>query len=947
MKQKFFLALLGALVLTLSLTSATCTVTFGKESYVAGETITAGMACSTTQEKNTAYTLNWTYQNGTSVELDTGTTPATVSENFYQTYNIPSSWPNGIFINATLQGTDLEGTDSANISSTGASNALIITNATIGGRWLGLTSSASATVKDENGKKITGGNCKISAWSNDETVMLLSKDSQMLDGIVKIEGVLDYRSFEQNKGYVATFICYCGSTGSPTECIDQDGTAVQNSIGTGRTSFTTRDWVSVLEYPVPITYENGTYYPNATIYAGFGEKVHMKANVTNNYPEGAIEIKNKGYLVNNATGSIFEDARGNIERSYSVPSGNKTVIAEFEVPSNAPTGVYFVRNFLNTYYNNLLVSQAILSTETFNVTGTSDSFQITQLNVDRTNLYTGQHLHACANITNNFDTRVEFEIYYNYRCGSSGNFATDRAILDEHREFRAISAGTSQYQCASLQIPYEDHILYQTSQCYASVTIQSDYINTFDNKLSVTSSQFNITDYGMYPEYELDSSYPIIRLFPDWRRFDDVIDGSSKSYYRAKVNITKLNESYLDPDNEIGDSDWDIYVLFNEIMPPSKEIYNYTVNYANGTQIENTIENKELNWKTEIGETKSRASIGIEDVNFSDTNDDYFEVFLYFEDFEERYTKSLEALNTSWNTAASALVGIENKTGTFHLDVQCPSSAELGSEMNCSITGQIEDEQTVQKEVDFTCYITGDGNIYSSLNFNQMITRTPTTLYQTFLVPTTLTNGQQYTLQCHADYYNLGSRRDSFYDTFTAGTIPPTSSGSSSTTTGWGNDNIQDTLKEKPEEEKAPITGGIIGTISLPSTKTILTASIILIAIIIITYFFIPSRKHHYPKPKYAPQSKHFKLDHKILFAALNLLALIIAIAAIVFLIQTFTSLGETSQIIQDPLLQKIIFITFLAAITILLFKALNIQINISFNNQNPVERYWKQIHRD
>lgn len=115
------------------------------------------MSCSAATEKNDAYILNWTNSSGAFFEADTGTTPSTVGELFYQSYTIPSTWPSGIWINATLTGdgnNDLEGSDSANVSATASANSLIITNSTIGGKWLGITSSIQATVKDENGDKI-------------------------------------------------------------------------------------------------------------------------------------------------------------------------------------------------------------------------------------------------------------------------------------------------------------------------------------------------------------------------------------------------------------------------------------------------------------------------------------------------------------------------------------------------------------------------------------------------------------------------------------------------------------------------------------------------------------------------------------------------------------------------------------------------------------------------
>jgi len=123
--------------------------------------------------------------------------------------------------------------------------------------------------------------------------------------------------------------------------------------------------------------------------------------------------------------------------------------------------------------------------------------------------------------------------------------------------------------------------------------------------------------------------------------------------------------------------------------------------------------------------------------------------------------------------SADALEGIENKTGTFHLDVDCPDEITIGREMNCLITAYVEDSQLVEKEVDFTCYIYDSVNEkrYSELNFNKMITRSSIDIEKSFHVPEDFSSKEQYILQCHADYYNLGSRRDSFYDTFTAVTM--------------------------------------------------------------------------------------------------------------------------------------------------------------------------------
>jgi hypothetical protein len=133
MKSKYLILGLILSLLFLPMLSAVCTLTLDKTSYSPTETASAEMVCTANTEKSDPYTVNWTYENGTEVELDSATTPSTISQTFYETYAIPSTWPNGVFLNATLEGGDLDGaTDSANISGATA-NSLLITAPVIGG----------------------------------------------------------------------------------------------------------------------------------------------------------------------------------------------------------------------------------------------------------------------------------------------------------------------------------------------------------------------------------------------------------------------------------------------------------------------------------------------------------------------------------------------------------------------------------------------------------------------------------------------------------------------------------------------------------------------------------------------------------------------------------------------------------------------------------------------
>lgn len=102
MKKLIFSLILGIFLISL-ISADSCTVTFDKETYVPNETVTASMVCTEQLERNKAYTLNWTFANGTEIELDTGTTPSVVGEHFLEKYIIPSMWPLNNYINATLQ----------------------------------------------------------------------------------------------------------------------------------------------------------------------------------------------------------------------------------------------------------------------------------------------------------------------------------------------------------------------------------------------------------------------------------------------------------------------------------------------------------------------------------------------------------------------------------------------------------------------------------------------------------------------------------------------------------------------------------------------------------------------------------------------------------------------------------------------------------------------------
>jgi len=366
------------ILISISFTSATCIVTFDKQiptQYAPTEDISAASICDNKNEEADAYTLTWVNSSGDTVQTNTGTTPAVKNTYFYEDYKIPSTYLGNI--TATLTGTDLEGDDIANVSGA-SSSSLIISDATVGGKWLGLASSIQATVKDSSDKLVSGGQCVISVWSNDETTMVKRVEAILIGGEVKGTWISGYDSFAEGTDYAVKIRCMCGSDGSSNECVDEEGTTVEDASGVTTHAFTTNSWISVRQNPLPITYENGTAYPTTTtsLFAGY-DNVYIRRNITNNYGvtlESDIEL----HLVNNGTGQIYPVPQ---TLRTDISTGNSSIILEYVLPKDIDTGVYYVRAIADIYYYGLFTVRKIVSSDTFNVTSIEDTMTINSITI--------------------------------------------------------------------------------------------------------------------------------------------------------------------------------------------------------------------------------------------------------------------------------------------------------------------------------------------------------------------------------------------------------------------------------------------------------------------------------------------------------------------------------------------------------------------------------------
>ncbi len=375
---------------------------------------------------------------------------------------------------------------------------------------------------------------------------------------------------------------------------------------------------------------------------------------------------------------------------------------------------------------------------TFNILKWLDVTTLT----DRSNYYPRNIMFICANVTNNATERKTLHIFHQVRCsaGTDNFYDLDRGlIISDGLDYdeRGIGANATQTQCKEFLIPELRHLEGKTSQCYATTTTW--VINERNKNIKnypTTSDVFNITS---------DS----LNLPADWEEvseniFSSIINLSSSQYMDwngsgtgdIDVLLDSTSGEMFDPKrgNSFPTTDFSAFILI-------KNIKNITVYDLAGNLVTSKLEYLE----------DGRLEIELRGVDIS--QDGWYNITLEFEDFEERLVEATE--------------GIEDKTGVFFNDVVCDNEGIIEQQIECDIFSYIENNE-VEKEVDFTCYIvTDDGSHFSETNWNKMITKTPFTITKSFNIPGSFVEDKQYTVQCHADHYHP-SRRDSFYTSFTA-----------------------------------------------------------------------------------------------------------------------------------------------------------------------------------
>ena len=984
MKKLF--VILSLSLFFISFASAVCTVTLDQTNYVEGETVTANLICSENGEKNIAYTLNWTNASGYELEVDTGTTPAVRNTLFAQTYTLPSGYATtyGDTINASLTGEGiLEGTDSAPITTAGTTNLIIKDISITPEYFLEKFGAISYSVQDEVGNNISNARCIIDIVDGNNLPLISSGVGIPTQGNGKtiFSQLITSSAFEKAKTYKWDIACACFNTTSYTSstigsCYEAETgnqvTTFKNAIT--QYPFTVTDVADkmVVNKTVDITNTNGIWLENK-----HGHRINITENVSlleqeninwssyNNSDGAAFLTAGEKFRVCMYANNTFEEAK-HIQMDHihlikypgteifpycmsgEMCKDQENMHIEIQEGNYQKCGdwIKLPKYIKGQNKYKVLFHMSVegyeqefeLSSDRFTVFGEKSTTDYIPL-VDITNVTTDKYGN---NISSLSDIQVTFT--YDYFGDDEDIFVAEYCFeqTDDdsiggcyEREFNP-DFGKDKQIVDTFELPYflndgNAEVAITVFQDQAGLRIAENIRGYGDTEPynTFTIKNFNVTNLTTSAYNSVVAACDDINVtltYDFWGDEEAEYVGSFCIENVGDDNVKECEEISLDPDRGAGNTISHLLTLpyFDVSGEVELELFIYK-KYPDGTKR-----------FVEHGDTEPYNRFNITTVLTDECK------------YSESFSQVLDLRNVV------ALEGIENKTGTFHLDVACPSAGTIGSDMDCTITAYVEDSQIVEKEVDFTCYVSDGLAQYSSVNFNQMVTRTSLSLTRSFAVPSTFTGGTSYILQCYADYYNLGSRRDTFYDTFTASTtttIPTTGGGGSSIP-------INDTGKTDAEEESPTsiITGGIIGVDKdlegefynplTPKGKRVYFFFAIIL-LLIAALIFITAKIKNKCKGRIRPvKSRHQNLNllKKIAGIILFILFLLFVVLGIYALgnnlINAYQPIQES--IIKDPLFRTIILSTFIIILIIILFKVLNIKAQISIGETSPIEKYWK-----
>ncbi len=868
MKTKFVILLLGislfSFIFLINFVSAS-TAVLDSEVYVEGSTATLEMEITTGNEKNQAYTVNWTNATGHVVDTSTGTTPSsTTSPNneFFESFVINSSYISvyGNVLNATLSGGGgLTGQSNATINAATGSDLLIEEIVISTQNFIGTTLAISAKVKNGTEIGTAGASCRIDIETiGGNTIVSGIEEISNHNGDLDVDFEIDDAHFKAGVQYLTDINCFC-PTGNDNKCSN----SAEGSSGEGTRGFLIDD---LNDFMINKKWANATgFHDDFTASQGMYPAVYLKDEFG-----GKIQITDGPTRINQ------EDISwGTFNNSV---EGNKTTNGQGFLTGGKPASLCILLNNTFTEEKFIFVNEVSFDDDTLEQ-------HFFPISLDTGETLQGESVIMRTSVKPQIDEGVV------ERC-------SEEFLLPTH-----VVGGND------FDINFHLHL------------------EDFDQDLELESDEFN------YYGHEVGTPY--IKIIDVVNISTSAFDSSISACNELEVNITYdyfgIDETKFIARYCFENTDRDVIAGCIEKRIETDAGSSSTINdiitipyfkHAGTSEVDVSF----------FEETNRMTLIGFADVEPYNT----FTIIVNNSD-SCRYSSDLNL--QVQQRQASALEGVESKTGTFHLSVDCPAQASSGSEMTCSISAQVEDSQVVEKEVDFTCYLNDGVNNYNSFNFNQMINRTLLKVNKAILVPSTFIATQSYIFQCEAGYYNLGSRTDKFFDTFTI-------SGASSSGGGRVIDNEGDTPS---------ITGGIIGIPDIgeyfpfgPKGKIPILFIGIISLLAIATFIIISVMKR-----KREPYNYHksnfggiIKTVFIIIISLVSIIALIISIyygsSFLIEILSNNINTQENSSILFGSFTKLILLIGFIVLMIIVLFKSLNIRGEIRFGQDYSNKRFYE-----
>lgn len=332
----------------------------------------------------------------------TGTTPATESQPFFRTCNVPGShgFDNGafavFFLNLSAHANVTTGFDIINASEL---NKFFITNLQYKDpNFLGEEVFISGVVSDINGTPAVG-ECCVAYIEDVSTNVTISKtvvESIDGEGVCRVKKKLDQYPFAVDTSYKFELNAY--------ECANPSAVYYERKAGSATGSFDISSYVDV----------NDITYPQGNIITAGEDRFEATFNFTNN-ADVVFNTITDCYYVDSNEQDFHLDTLDDIDGTINLGDVEQTFGSVF--PSFDGNGgifksdEYLMECLIEFRGDSETLEIRRFRTDPFNVTASNDSVTLVGLTLSSTDIREGQTINTQANITSSITRRALVEIF--------------------------------------------------------------------------------------------------------------------------------------------------------------------------------------------------------------------------------------------------------------------------------------------------------------------------------------------------------------------------------------------------------------------------------------------------------------------------------------------------------------------------------------------------------